>query len=408
MDEYSHPKTLIQGWNNTPIPNFSLSASGLIILADLSTVAQRTALRGGSSWFDFLLLVPGLHYQQAANELHHGETAVLPAIEVGRDGTPVSHSIVNRAVVSYVLRSAREGRTVVLDVGELPVKTPGWRARGLWALGLLLALMASRILNIYVIKQRSRTPKPPPPPKTLPPPFSSHSHSHPNNNSSRITQYIIDIDPTTTVILRGLSTDLQALTTTVWLRPKTHVEGYLEATAKVLVYLVAACSGNATQAGNIILLVLVLVSAGLLALSNAQVKGLRNGGRVVAPSPPEDDKLTGGGGGGGAGGRCGRCSHGRVSGGGDLTTTMTTTTNGRRRRSVRRREGRETWPLGDNELSRLDGMEDSVEKGEAGDVFGGSYTTGDDPVDYRVQLDTRLGTLEVVATRDRDKRDRRM
>lgn len=245
--------------------------------------------------------------------------------------------------------------------------------------------MVSRILNIFVIKQRTRQK-----PQVLPPPFSQPIQ--PNRN--RITQYIIDINPETTVILRGLSADLQALTTTVWLRPKTHVEGYLEATAKVLVYLVAACSGNATQAGNLVMLALVLASAGLLALSNAQVKGLRNGGRLVAPSPPED-KFTGGGG-GGRSGRSGRCSH--VSGGNSAAD--------RRRSARRRREMTEAWPLSSH-LSSLHGVEDDAEKGQAGDVFGTSYI-GDDPVGYRVQLDTRLGTLEVVARRDRDQCNRRM
>lgn len=138
--------------------------------------------------------------------------------------------------------------------------------------------MISRLLNIFVIKARSR-----PKPTTLPPPFTQ---LYPGASPPRITQYTITLNPTTRVVLRGLSTDLYALTTTVWLRPKTPVEGYLEAIAKVLVYLVAAVSGNATQAGNLILLSLLLSSAGLLALSNTRVTGLRNGGRVVThPSP---------------------------------------------------------------------------------------------------------------------------
>lgn len=57
------------GWTQTPIPGVSLSAGGLLALADLTTVAQRTAIKGGSSWLDSLLLVPGLHYQQAADEI---------------------------------------------------------------------------------------------------------------------------------------------------------------------------------------------------------------------------------------------------------------------------------------------------------------------------------------------------
>lgn len=143
--------------------------------------------------------------------------------------------------------------------------------------------MTSRLLNIFVIKARSR-----PKPTTLPSPFTQ---LYSGASIPRITQYTITLNPTTRVILRGLSTDLYALTTTIWLRPKTHAEGYLEAIAKVLVYLVASVSGNATQAGNLILLALLLASAGLLALSNARVTGLRNGGKVVAPpSSGEEEK----------------------------------------------------------------------------------------------------------------------
>lgn len=135
-------RPLIPGWTATPIPNFSLSAAGLLALADLSTIAQRTALRGGSSWLDSLLLAPGLHYQQAADELSRAEGAVqLTAVEIGIDGTPTSHLIVNRAVVSYVLRTAKEGRTVVLDVGEIPVRSKSWAgrvgARGLGQRGIV-------------------------------------------------------------------------------------------------------------------------------------------------------------------------------------------------------------------------------------------------------------------------------
>lgn len=62
----------------TPIPELSLSAAGLVALADLETIAQRTALTGTSSWFDGLVLAPGLHYQQAADGAA-GESAGVSA-----------------------------------------------------------------------------------------------------------------------------------------------------------------------------------------------------------------------------------------------------------------------------------------------------------------------------------------
>lgn len=247
--------------------------------------------------------------------------------------------------------------------------------------------MLSRILNIFVIKQRSR-----PKPKLLPPPFSHPLTFDPR--MARITQYTINISPVTTVILRGLSSDLQALTTTVWLRPKTHAEGYLEAIAKVLVYLVAACSGNASQAGNLIMLVLLLISGGLLALSNASVKGLRSGGKVVAPSP-EDRHGRGSRHGGRSGGYSSSSgSDGRVGAGGGAQD------GGGHRSRVRRRETTESWTES-SDLSSLKSSEDSLEKGEAPGRLRRHSSSGNGPPDYRVRVDTRLGMLEVVALRGR-------
>lgn len=242
--------------------------------------------------------------------------------------------------------------------------------------------MLSRILNIFVIKQRSQ-----PKPKVLPPPFS---HMSWDSRAARITQYSINISPVTTVILRGLSSDLQALTTTVWLRPKTHAEGYLEAIAKVLVYLVAACSGNATQAGNLIMLVLLLVSGGLLALSNASVTGLRNAGKLVAPSPGERHShgLNSG----------GRPTH-NSSSGSDGRAGIGSQSNGHES-AARRRETMESWPES-SDLSSLKSSEDSLERGEAHGRLRRRSSEISEPSDYRVQIDTRLGVLEVVASKHR-------
>ncbi|KAJ4422388.1 hypothetical protein N0V82_002943 [Gnomoniopsis sp. IMI 355080] len=429
-------KPFISSWSSHPIPNFSLSASGLLVLADLNTIAQRTVLRGGSSWLDSLVLAPGLHYQQAADDLTRGDNAqILNAVEIDHDGRPTAHRIVNQAVVSYVLRIAEDGKTVVLDVGELGVKKGSWGMRrrqnamgrggqramlyggpqdldeGLdlvahllyvaspvltcvaiafvvllkdwWALAIIVVLMISRVLNIIVIKSRSK-PKPP----ELPKPFSFPDSLSP---APRITQYTITLNPTTAVILRGLSSDLYALTTTVWLRPKTHIDGYMEAIAKVLVYNVAAVSGNATQAGNIVLLALLVVSAGLLALSNARQPGLLNGGRTVAPSPGEKGNQNGrtwpradnyGHGDGGRGGR--GCGGGGV---GSVAHPSSVANSGR---------DTESWP-GTSDLSS---MEESLEKSP---VVGGTRRTfsSDDSLEYELRLDTRAGTVEVTALRGR-------
>ncbi|KAK2025220.1 hypothetical protein LX32DRAFT_696608, partial [Colletotrichum zoysiae] len=162
-----------------------------------------------------------------------------------------------------------------------------------WGLASILALIVSRVLNIYIIKQRD--PPPPPPP---PPPTSPSSSSSP----AKLAEYLVPLSPTLKVRMRGPAADLAALTTDAWLLPKTAAQGYLEAAAKLAVYMVAVFSGNVSQAGNLALLVLLLASAGLLGLSNGFVKGVRGRGRVARV---RDGHGAGGGGGGGGGGRPG-------------------------------------------------------------------------------------------------------
>ena len=132
-----------------------------------------------------------------------------------------------------------------------------------WGLAFIIALMVSRILNIVSIKQRAR-------PETLAPAPRDTSGAV---DDDRRTEYAIDLGNGRRAVLRGLSSDLQAVTTQTWLRGKTALDGYLEAAAKLLVYLVAAFSGNLSQAGAIVLMALLLVSAGLLGLSNAHARG---------------------------------------------------------------------------------------------------------------------------------------
>ncbi|OAA42330.1 hypothetical protein BBO_04993 [Beauveria brongniartii RCEF 3172] len=140
-----HHAPLIPSWTSTPIPSLSFSAGALLALADLGTIARRTAVVGGASWLDALVLAPGLHYQQAADALleqaatlasEPGLAAVAieppPAPEEGRNDTavagyPRSYAIRNVAVADYLRRlwagedgddgaAAAEKKTVVVDV----------------------------------------------------------------------------------------------------------------------------------------------------------------------------------------------------------------------------------------------------------------------------------------------------
>jgi len=79
-------------------------------------------------WLDILILVPGLHYQQAADELGRargGESAVVDATE-SHSGRRMSFKIKNAATALFIQRVARAGETVILDVGVVPGLSAGW------------------------------------------------------------------------------------------------------------------------------------------------------------------------------------------------------------------------------------------------------------------------------------------
>lgn len=334
----------ISSWTSTPIPNLALSAGGLLALADLNTIAQRTAITGGSSWLDALVLAPGLHYQQAADSLDQqsapalsAELGLVAAIET-TTGEVRRYVINNIAMVNYLKRlwldGGEDNGVVTLGVGlvedgdldtlrrrltgllgrkqrrnPLPPALRGifemdWLSHVLylfsplltitaitfqvllqdwWGLAFIVALMISRILNIWCIKERSRLPKPLM--ASLKSKIASVSNRlHPptlKREDSRLTHYTIDLGSGRRVIMRGLDVDLQAVTTQAWMRSKTNFDGYLEAMSKLIVYLVAAFSGNLTQAGAIVLMALLLASAGLLGLSNAHSRQLQVHGRRV-------------------------------------------------------------------------------------------------------------------------------
>ncbi|EAQ89612.1 hypothetical protein CHGG_06231 [Chaetomium globosum CBS 148.51] len=377
--------SFIEGWAQKPFPTLAFSAGGVLALADLQTIAQRTALTGGASWMDTLLLAPGIHYQQAADELFRkgGAGAIIDVVDE-LDGSAVVFKLNNAATAHYIQNVAKPGETVTLDVGravaargryklhrsesgdtatawrETQVTDFGWISHALylagpvltiaaitfivlfkdwWALMSILALMTSRLLNIWVIKQRAShadksehgqrsTPDSnnnkrlrSPSPSTVR--RSSASRQTAGRNSSerrhrlsfsatrqRISQFLVrlnDAEHRTMVRLRGKASDIRDVTTRSWLRRKTHLEGYLEATAKLIVYLVAALSGNMTQSGSMVMMAVLLATAGLPAVSNAKAKKLVvNGAPVGVAADGEGGKAGGGGtaagGGGGNGG----------------------------------------------------------------------------------------------------------
>ncbi|KAB5560032.1 hypothetical protein GE09DRAFT_1236545 [Coniochaeta sp. 2T2.1] len=269
-----HQTMPFPNWSTPPNPGVSLSAGGLLALADLSTTAQRTAIAGGSSWLGTIVLVPGLHYNQAADQLsapHNSPAApssFLSAVETLQDGQSLTTPVRNAATADYIRRVARPRETVTLDVVYLPSGSVESRFR----------LTGSRSGGHATVYAEGGG--------------GGEGGGGDGTGLGWLTEYLVSLGNAAfpcKIRLRGTPDDLAAITQQAWLCAKTHVEGYLEAAAKLIVYLVACLGGNGTQARSIIFMGLLLVSAGLLALSNAHAKGYRMNGRVAAVLPEGDD-----------------------------------------------------------------------------------------------------------------------
>lgn len=289
----------VSGWNQKPIPGIALSAGGLLALADLHTIAQRTAITGGASWMDSLLLAPGLHYQQAADELFQkgGASAIVDVVDES-GGSAVTFKLSNAATANYIQKVAKPGETVTLVVGrasrgryklsrsdsgrhatawrESGGSDSGWVSHVLylispvltlaavtfvvlfkdcelvplrycsphlthlkgWTLVSIMGLMTSRVLNIWVIKQRashadcSRSDGPV---------HKSRSRSRSATRSGekntkpsrrrrlslsatrqRLSHYLVrlgDAEHKTMIRLRGKTDDIRAITCQTWYVP---------------------------------------------------------------------------------------------------------------------------------------------------------------------------------------------
>jgi hypothetical protein len=176
-------------------------------------------------------------------------------VALGPQGKEYHATRLRSSKISMILYLAGPVLTVVAMT--LMILTRDW-----WGVGIICALMLARVLNIWIIRQRIK----------VKPAVAKTPNIHEN--------WWVNLDGNN-ICLRGLAHDLDAITTGSWMRDKTNIEGYVEAMAKLIVYMVAVFSGNVFQTGNIILLVLLLSSAALLALSNARSDTFSMNGRVA-------------------------------------------------------------------------------------------------------------------------------
>ena len=282
-----------------PIPGASLDATGLIALADLTTLAKHTALNGTSSFLDLLVLCPGIHRQQYATELNGGELPPTAALTTG-----YVFRVENQATVFYLQKMGVPGHLVTLRVEEVSKYKDKRRMSDVqdikrsvtlssllyiapilltltalvfvilmedwWAMAVLLILILARTLNAVVVKRRSEP--------------GWKGVKEPGVKGD----LLILLSQDRWIRLQGPVDALKAVTAGQWLRDPTFWESSLTATATLLIYIDAAVTTNASQAGEITILALLLLSVGLVAMSNEMQESLyMHGCKVQVDGEPK-------------------------------------------------------------------------------------------------------------------------
>jgi hypothetical protein len=265
--------------------NVYLDLVGIMALADIPIVLERTVLAGKAHWSDIFILCPGIHQQQLATELNHGEYPATAALTPG-----YVFRAENQAPVYFLQKVGKTGRLTTLSVENAGRSQDGYPAEfpGLygvillltssslgtlfiidpWAMAIVGMLMVARLLNILVIRGRSSSP-------------SWKGIREPGVHGD----LLILLSQDRWVRMQGLVDDLKAVTSGQWLSDASFTESMTTSAATLLVYLAAALTINASQTGKILLL--LVVSGGLLAIYNESVDTLQmNGFRVRHKGKP--------------------------------------------------------------------------------------------------------------------------
>ncbi|SJL08143.1 uncharacterized protein ARMOST_11506 [Armillaria ostoyae] len=267
----------------------TLDAAGLVALADLSAVALRTALMGTASYLDILVLAPGMHTQQSADDVNRGEFPMTGSMTTGN-----IFRVENPATVRYLQDISRTGclvtakvslrprpcNTFVIPLSGIdlsPIFNAGARAallyllcpvltiiviallgaiRDRWALLVLGMLIVARTINVIVIKRRSR------------------KDWKGAKEEGDLNLFVL-LSQDRWVHLHGSINNLKTATAGQWLRDKTAEESFGIGVATLLVYASAALASNASTAGSLLIACLLLSSVALLALCNYSTRCLQ-------------------------------------------------------------------------------------------------------------------------------------
>ena len=132
-----------------------------------------------------------------------------------------------------------------------------------WGLGVIGILVFARLCNFIVIRRRSRG--------------GWFGASEPGVEGD----LLILLTEDRWVRMQGKVDDLKAVTAGQWLRDETRWEGWVGAFATIIVYFDAALATNIQQFGKILLLLLLVGSAGLLAVANSTMQKLQMHGCLL-------------------------------------------------------------------------------------------------------------------------------
>lgn len=239
---------------------------------------------GTASWVDTLVIAPGIHLHQKSAELANagGELPPTAALTTG-----YVFRVENQAMVGWLQSVGKPGHLVQVFVE--PAKGFSIFASGIpatvsyllapivtivavillgiykewWTMGIIFVLMFARLINVAVIKRRTRV--------------GWHGAPEPDVKGD----LLILLSQDRWVRMRGMVDDLKAVTSGQWLHDMYASESFACALATLLVYLTAALSANATTLGNVILMALLFAEVGLLGLSNKFVLGIQLHGKIV-------------------------------------------------------------------------------------------------------------------------------
>ncbi|PBK88125.1 hypothetical protein ARMGADRAFT_443253 [Armillaria gallica] len=267
--------------------HITLEAAGLLVLADLPAVASRTALTGGASFLDALVLVPGMHKQQCADEINRGEFPTTGAMNSG-----YVFRVENPATVSYLQTIGQAGHLVTARVSQNPSQNAdlslqnrvlqslfvaGVPATVLyflcpistmavfallgvigdwWGFGALGMFALARLMNVVVIRRRSQ-------------------QGWKGAIEDGDGDLLILLSQDRWVRLRGSINDLKVVTAGQWLRDLSAPESFSVMFATTMVYASAILAFNASTVGSLLIGGLLLLSVALLTLSNSLTQCLQ-------------------------------------------------------------------------------------------------------------------------------------